>query len=101
MEGKIYYVSEEYKPTFSSHIRKNMYGDQFMTGNISYKRIILESARMNLRVMIYTRKHDAVRVNKLMQDLCAGVLRKQVKTLEHFFEYVGNDTVIPITLDDN
>lgn len=42
VEGKIYYVSEEYKPTFSDHICESKYGN-FMTGNMAYKRSIVES----------------------------------------------------------
>jgi glycosyltransferase involved in cell wall biosynthesis len=43
VEGKIYYVSEEYKPTFSDHVCKNEHGGHFMTGNMAYKRSIVES----------------------------------------------------------
>lgn len=43
VEGKVYYVSKDYKPTFSDHICKNEYGGLFMTGNMAYKRSIVES----------------------------------------------------------
>jgi len=43
VEGKIYYVSEEYRPTFSDYISENKYGGQFMTGNIAYKKSVIES----------------------------------------------------------
>jgi GT2 family glycosyltransferase len=43
VEGKIYYVSKEYKPTFSDHVCKNEYGGLFMTGNMAYKRSIIEN----------------------------------------------------------
>lgn len=43
VEGKIYYVSKEYKPTFSDHVCKNEHGGHFMTGNMAYKRSIVES----------------------------------------------------------
>lgn len=42
VEGKTYYVSEEYKPTFSDHICESKCG-KFMTGNIAYKRSIVEN----------------------------------------------------------
>ena len=41
VEGKTYYVSKDYKPTFADHICESQPGD-FMTGNIAYKRSILE-----------------------------------------------------------
>lgn len=43
VEGKIYYVSEKYKPTFSDHFGCNPCGGAFMTGNIAYKRSLFES----------------------------------------------------------
>jgi len=43
VEGKIYYVSEEYKPTFSDDVCENKYGGQFMTGNIAYKKSVIKS----------------------------------------------------------
>jgi GT2 family glycosyltransferase len=42
VEGKSYYVSEEYKPTFSDHTYESKRGG-FMTGNMAYKRSIIES----------------------------------------------------------
>ncbi len=42
VEGRIYYVSKDYEPTFSDHFIENRYGGNFMTGNIAYKRCILE-----------------------------------------------------------
>jgi glycosyltransferase involved in cell wall biosynthesis len=43
VEGKIYYVSKDYKPTFSDHVCENEHGGHFMTGNMAYKRSIIES----------------------------------------------------------
>jgi GT2 family glycosyltransferase len=43
VEGKIYYVSKEYKPTYSDHVCKNEFGGHFMTGNVAYKRSVIES----------------------------------------------------------
>jgi glycosyltransferase involved in cell wall biosynthesis len=42
VEGKIYYVSEDYKPTFSDHIMENKSGRTFMTGNMAYKKDALK-----------------------------------------------------------
>jgi len=43
VEGKIYYISEDYKPTFSdgylAHARE---GGNYMTGNIAYKKSIIK-----------------------------------------------------------
>jgi glycosyltransferase involved in cell wall biosynthesis len=43
VEGRIYYVSENYRPTFSDHVCKNEHGGYFMTGNVAYKRSAIES----------------------------------------------------------
>lgn len=43
VEGKIHYVSEKYKPSFSDHVCQNKYGGQFMTGNIAYKKSVIET----------------------------------------------------------
>lgn len=43
VEGKIYYVSEGYKPTFSDHTCENKYGGNVMTGNMAYRRSVIES----------------------------------------------------------
>ena len=42
VEGKIYYVSKNYRPTFSDHTYESKPGG-FMTGNIAYKRSIVEN----------------------------------------------------------
>lgn len=42
VEGKTYYVSEEYKPTFSDTVIENKTGGLFMTCNIAYKRRVIE-----------------------------------------------------------
>jgi glycosyltransferase involved in cell wall biosynthesis len=42
VEGRIYYVSDDYKPTFSDHVMENKYGGNFMTGNIAYKKAVIE-----------------------------------------------------------
>lgn len=43
VEGKTYYVSEEYKPTRSDGVIASKKGEQFMTCNIAYKKSVLES----------------------------------------------------------
>ena len=42
VEGKIIYVSKDYKPTFSDGVQENKTGGNFMTGNIAYKKKIVE-----------------------------------------------------------
>ena len=42
VEGKTYYVSEDYMPTYSDHVIKNEEGGQFMTCNMAYKSSVLE-----------------------------------------------------------
>ncbi len=41
VEGKITYVSEDYKPTFSDHVMENTSGGQFMTGNEAFLRNVI------------------------------------------------------------
>jgi len=43
VEGKTYYVSEECKPTRSDDVVENKKGGLFMTCNIAYKKVVLES----------------------------------------------------------
>jgi GT2 family glycosyltransferase len=43
VEGTIYYVSENYEPTFSDHVMDNRSGGHFMTGNMAYKKNIVET----------------------------------------------------------
>ena len=42
VEGKICYVSKNYKPTFSDHVMENRHGGTFMTGNMAYKKVAIE-----------------------------------------------------------
>jgi glycosyltransferase involved in cell wall biosynthesis len=42
VEGRILYVSENYKPTFSDHVMENTKGGNYMTGNMAYKKTALE-----------------------------------------------------------
>lgn len=42
VEGRIYYVSADYEPTFSDHVMENKFGGHFMTGNMAYKKGVLK-----------------------------------------------------------
>ena len=42
VEGRTYYVSEEYEPTFSDGVIENKNGGQFMTCNIAYRKSVLQ-----------------------------------------------------------
>jgi GT2 family glycosyltransferase len=65
VEGKIYYVSKKYKPTFSDHVCENKYGGQFMTGNIAYKRSVIESVGgFDERYDYYEDRDIALRIMK-------------------------------------
>jgi glycosyltransferase involved in cell wall biosynthesis len=45
VEGRICYVSEKYQRTFSDHVSENKFGGQFMTGNMVYKKSVIDSVR--------------------------------------------------------
>lgn len=75
VEGKIIYVSEDYQPTFSDVVMENRNGQQFMTGNIAYRKDIIETVgyfnekisylhdrELGLRII----KHGKVRFNRNM-----------------------------------
>jgi len=42
VEGKIYYVSRDFESTFSDCIMENKNGGNFMTGNMAYKKRVIE-----------------------------------------------------------
>jgi len=42
VEGRTYYVSEDYRPTFSDNVIQNRTGGQFMAGNMAYEKKIVE-----------------------------------------------------------
>jgi len=66
VEGKTYYVSEEYKPTLSDAVIANKKGEQFMTCNITYKKSVLESIGGFDERFTYLEDRDlALRANKL------------------------------------
>lgn len=41
VEGKIYYVSKDYEPTFSDHAIENRSGGQYMSGNMAYRKDVV------------------------------------------------------------
>lgn len=43
IEGVIYYVSKDYQPSFSDHVMENRYGNKFMTGNMAYKKCVIDA----------------------------------------------------------
>jgi glycosyltransferase involved in cell wall biosynthesis len=43
VEGKTYYVSEKYEPTFSDHVCESRLPGNFMTGNVAYKCDVIKS----------------------------------------------------------
>jgi GT2 family glycosyltransferase len=43
VEGKIYYVSEDYEPTFSDYVLENRYAGHFMTGNMAYEKRVIDT----------------------------------------------------------
>lgn len=67
VEGKTYYVSETYKPSFSDSIIKNLNGGQYMTCNIAYQRSALEKiGGFDERYSYYYEDRDlALRIKKL------------------------------------
>jgi len=67
VEGKTYYVSETYTPTFSDSIIKNLNGGQYMMCNIAYRRSALEKiGGFDERYSYYYEDRDlALRIKKL------------------------------------
>lgn len=43
VEGAVYYVSKDYKPTFSDHVSENRHGGYYMTGSIAYKKRVFQT----------------------------------------------------------
>ena len=65
VEGKTYYVSEEYKPTRSDGVTENKKGGEFMTCNIAYKKNILEKIRgFDERFVYFDDRDLAMRAQK-------------------------------------
>ena len=65
VEGRIYYVSKDYKPTFSDHVMENRCGGNFMTGNMAYKKAAIEKVGGFDEKLTYLEDRDiAFRVSK-------------------------------------
>jgi glycosyltransferase involved in cell wall biosynthesis len=75
VEGKIYYVSKDYEPTFSDHALENRSGGQFMTASAAYRKDVimtvggfderldyLDDREIALRIM----RHGKIRFNPKM-----------------------------------
>lgn len=66
VEGKIYYVSENYQPTFSDHVMKNIAGGNYMTGNIAYNNSIVKAiGGFNEKLSYHSDREIALRVMKV------------------------------------
>lgn len=65
VEGRIYYVSKDYRPTFSDHIMENRSGGHFMTGNMAYKKAAIEKVNGFDERLTYLEDRDiAIRIMK-------------------------------------
>jgi glycosyltransferase involved in cell wall biosynthesis len=53
VEGRIIYVSETYQPAFSDYVMDNKTGGNYMTGNVAYRKDILEAAGGLNELMLY------------------------------------------------
>ena len=72
VEGRIIYVSKNYKPTFSDHVMENRNGGNFMTGNMAYKRTVFENVGCFDEKLSYFEDRDlALRIIKN----CNGKIR--------------------------
>lgn len=43
VEGSVYYVSKDFEPTFSDYVMENKHGNKFMTGNVAYKKKVIQA----------------------------------------------------------
>jgi glycosyltransferase involved in cell wall biosynthesis len=66
VEGRIYYVNEGYLPSFSDYVMENKSGNNFMTGNIAYKKSAVTKVGCFNEALTYLEDRDlAFRVMKL------------------------------------
>jgi glycosyltransferase involved in cell wall biosynthesis len=66
VEGKIIYVSQDYKPTYSDNIQENRHGGNYMTGNIAYRRAVVEAVGGFDEALTYLEDRDlGFRISKL------------------------------------
>jgi len=90
VEGKTYYVSEKYVPTFSDSVIENKHGGQFMCCNIAYEKKVLEEVGgFDERYHYYFEDRDlALRVKKLgkieFNPRMIVYHRKVIMTPKHF-----------------
>jgi glycosyltransferase involved in cell wall biosynthesis len=65
VEGKVLYVSEHYKPTFSDHVMKSRNGGSFMTGNVAYEKSAVRSVGgFDERMSYFSDRDFALRIMK-------------------------------------
>ena len=65
VEGRIVYVSETYQPTFSDNVQENRLGGNYMTGNIAYRRAIVNEVGNFDESLTYLEDRDlGLRVSK-------------------------------------
>jgi GT2 family glycosyltransferase len=65
VEGKTYYVSEEYQPSYSDRVVENKKGGEFMTCNIAYeKSVIMRIGGFDERYTCYEDRDLALRAAK-------------------------------------
>lgn len=70
VEGKTYYVSKNYIPSFSDSVIQNLNGGQYMTCNIAYQRSILERiGGFDERYDYYEDRDLALRIKKLGEQI--------------------------------
>lgn len=66
VEGKIIYVSENYKPTFSTQFMENRTGGHFMTGSVAYRKDVIEAVGgFNEEIAHFADRDLGIRVTKL------------------------------------
>jgi GT2 family glycosyltransferase len=66
VEGKLVYVSEKYQPTFSTKFFENIEGGLYCTGNVAYRKDLIEAVGgFNERINWYRDRDLGLRVAKL------------------------------------
>lgn len=58
VEGSVYYVSKDYEPTFSDYVMENKQGNRYMTGNMAYKKEIVEKVGGFDKKLVYHEDRD-------------------------------------------
>jgi GT2 family glycosyltransferase len=66
VEGKLVYVSENYQPTFSTQFLENIKGGHYTTGNVAYRKDLIEAIGGFNEIINWYRDRDlGLRVAKL------------------------------------